>query len=866
MNKKIILIVLTICLLLTGMPIQVRAEQTTLLDLILNLFFPQPEIPRINILNPVSKPTLWGRWVVEFETNGEGDLEIQAYRGTYFEKDIEFLWLYCGDKRIEIERYFSEGEEWVEGRDNGKIVVKNWNCDKRAKLVLRILETGHHYLRFSFLGSIAYAENLADCTGTDVSPCYLCDVDAVNITIYTNQSSTGPYAMTYASTSGICQYIQGDTDFSTSENWINTSNVTFNVAKGGRTTVRIGGPAWRYIRSVRSFTIAQSIKVDFYTEPTSGTQHVIAFNSGDSSNRFAVHYVAPDNYFRMQVRINGGPWTYPFTFPLSITKNSWYSIELIWYANGTAEAWLYPSGGSRNSSNYYSNSSFPANWNYYIYSWNNDQYSYLSLFRNTNVTLNETWTYSLGYTFCPKEEKYLGFINSHSQGDVYEWENLTVFSEETGTNTVSAYSKQITAESFILTSDGVVSPYKGSYMIKYNGTYDANTGNDYAYHRLRDENNNNILNGYQIREGNYLYFCVYAEDSDRTCGMEINFYEPAGEGCGYLRWNHYDQDGYTITKENNPATVDNWYCIYTNISDKAGCTINYLSLVQENDKDSTTFTCYYDEIMITSYLYTVNWDNDQNWCDCKMGATGCNGQTCWGVGFDSGTSASCCGDDAGEYYRYCNYVSPQSGFPDSGDCISSDNMCCDASNDCVNTAGSACTASGSTSDADGDGDVDYCLSNKWYDCYNNDAHCTRNGINYICIDYDCTNVVNGGSGTTCDATNKCLLIQNSTGSTKARFDSFGYVDVKGSYLYDQSSLSPPAGSFIVRNSTGTTVLYVDKDGNLATLGRFYNQASPTPSGGDDFIIKDSSATVVGYIDGATGNMYFKGDLHYNSNF
>jgi hypothetical protein len=111
-----------------------------------------------------------------------------------------------------------------------------------------------------------------------------------------------------------------------------------------------------------------------------------------------------------------------------------------------------------------------------------------------------------------------------------------------------------------------------------------------------------------------------------------------------------------------------------------------------------------------------------------------------------------------------------------------------------------------------------------------------------------------------------LLIQNSTGSTKARFDSFGYVDVKGSYSYDQTSLSPPAGSFIVKNSGGTVVLYIDSNGNLATLGRFYQQASPTPSGGDDLIIKDSSGTVVGYIDGATGNMYFKGDLHYNSNF
>jgi len=530
MNKKMILAVaVTVCLILSALPIQVRAERTTILEMLLNLIFPKlpSETEHIKILNPVSKPTLWGRWIVEFETKGEGTLEIQAYRKTYLGKSIEFVKLECGNERVEPEVSGKSGGEWIEGVDNGRIVVKKWKCERRGRLVLRILETGHHYLKFSFLGEEVYAENWADCTGTDVNPCHCCDVSNmwVTVTAPSGGGESGPHAMTYQSSEGAC-----------------------------------------------------------------------------SSSPYVV---------------------------------------------------------------------------------------------------NETWTYDLGYTFCPTE-----------------------------------------------------------------GTYVANV-------------------------------TAYAAGGDQTCAS------------------------------------------------------------YENETINTTLP----------NLYTVNWDADQNWCDCKMGATGCNGGSCWNVGFDTGTSASCCGDDTGEYYRYCSYVAPQAGFPDLGDCVSSDDMCCDASSDCVNTDGTACTASGSTSDADGDGDVDYCLNNKWYDCYNNNAHCTKGGVNYECVDYDCVDyIINGGSGTTCDANNKCLYIEDSAGTVKARFDSFGYVDVKGSYSYDQSSLSPPAGSFIVKNSGGTVVLYIDSNGNLATLGRFYQQASPSPSGGNDFIIKDSSGTVVGYIDGATGNMYFKGDLHYNSDF
>lgn len=529
MSKKIIIPVsLALCLLMAALPIMVSAEQTTFWDMIMKSLFPQPT--HIKILNPVSKPTLWGKWETEFQTTGTGDVEIQAYTATFFQKDIEYVQLYCGGKEIDVEEHFSGkgvNDTFFEQIDNGKIIAKNWNCDgKKAKLILRILATGHHYLSFSFLGETAYAENFADCTAT-IPPCNCCDVNNMWVKI-TAPSGGGSieYNLTYQSSSGTC---------------------------------------------------------------------------------------------------------------------------------------------------------------------------------GTTPYVNETWNRSIGYTFCTTEGTYTAIENASAAG---------------GTETCASYS---------------------------------------------------------------------------------------------------------------------------------------------NDT-STSFD-----------LYTVTWDTDANWCDCKMGATGCNGGACdgstRGFTFDTGTTSDCCGDDSGEYYRYCNYVAPASGFPDTGDCVATDDMCCNPSTDCVNAAGTACVANDTgNTDGDGDGNVDYCLNNQWYDCYNgNNSQCAGG---YTCTSNDCvggSSIINGGHGTTCNAASKCFLIMNSTGTVKARFDVSGNVDVKGSWSANQTSLSPPAGSWIVRNSTAY-VLYIGNTGNLATRGYFYQQTNPSPSGSNNFILKDSSGTVVGYISGTAGVMYFKGVLHYNSDF
>ncbi|MCK4497483.1 MAG: hypothetical protein KAU24_04755, partial [Candidatus Aenigmarchaeota archaeon] len=183
--------------------------------------------------------------------------------------------------------------------------------------------------------------------------------------------------------------------------------------------------------------------------------------------------------------------------------------------------------------------------------------------------------------------------------------------------------------------------------------------------------------------------------------------------------------------------------------------------------------------------------------------------------------------------------------------------------DCYNPAdqgGNCYASSGDTNkDVDNDGDYDYCSSGTWYDCLN-DNQCTAP---YECVNNDCNNTIPSGSGTTCDAANPCLYVEDSSSVVKARFDDNGYVDIKGGLYENESGPLSCSTCFQIKDSGGTLRLYIDSNGNLYSLGYFITDSTPTPSGNNDFQIKDSGGTVVGFVDGATGNMYFKGNLHYN---
>ena len=304
---------------------------------------------------------------------------------------------------------------------------------------------------------------------------------------------------------------------------------------------------------------------------------------------------------------------------------------------------------------------------------------------------------------------------------------------------------------------------------------------------------------------------------------------------------HCDPAGETAEGEgNNPCfdgsecteTCPSNDCLYIREPGYSDCDND--NACDDNDADGVGdgLCAQFDSNGLNDGSFTI----DPGLCDAS------NGCVCGGVGGCTGTWDTCTTPDG------CPWDSNRDG----------------SINDCQGNgaeAGNCYAPTGSTSyDVDGDNDNDYCSSNTWYDC-NTDSECSSP---YECINNDCQENISGGSGTTCDASNPCLYIQNSTGVV-ARFDQFGYVDVKGGYSPSQSSLSPPAGSFQVTNSTGEVVLYIDDDGNLALLGNFTTQSSPSPSGGNDFIVQNST-DIAGYIDGTTGNMYFKGSLHYNSDF
>jgi hypothetical protein len=74
-------------------------------------------------------------------------------------------------------------------------------------------------------------------------------------------------------------------------------------------------------------------------------------------------------------------------------------------------------------------------------------------------------------------------------------------------------------------------------------------------------------------------------------------------------------------------------------------------------------------------VYTVNWDTDEDWCECKVGT----GR--WNIGFGPGTSGNCCGDDSEEYNR--------TRLCDGTACTAdpTDDACCNASNACVWSSG-----------------------------------------------------------------------------------------------------------------------------------------------------------------------------------
>jgi hypothetical protein len=99
-------------------------------------------------------------------------------------------------------------------------------------------------------------------------------------------------------------------------------------------------------------------------------------------------------------------------------------------------------------------------------------------------------------------------------------------------------------------------------------------------------------------------------------------------------------------------------------------------------------------------LWNINWDADSADCECKVGT----GK--WGIGFESGTSASCCGDDSNEYKK------TEVGATDG----TNSDYCCNSNTDCVDD--NACYTSGTCHDTGSTASTqvgEYCGAGTWRD-------------------------------------------------------------------------------------------------------------------------------------------------------
>ncbi|OYT37736.1 hypothetical protein B6U82_01145, partial [Candidatus Pacearchaeota archaeon ex4484_31] len=101
----------------------------------------------INIINVHSRPELNGNWTVQFITDGKATLEIKATNGTFFDKDIKFLELKCGRKRVEPVK------------NNNSLLIENYECDETSYFIVKVLTRGKHTLEFDFGKAKANAYN-----------------------------------------------------------------------------------------------------------------------------------------------------------------------------------------------------------------------------------------------------------------------------------------------------------------------------------------------------------------------------------------------------------------------------------------------------------------------------------------------------------------------------------------------------------------------------------------------------------------------------------------------------------------------------------------------------------------------------------
>lgn len=188
---------------------------------------------------------------------------------------------------------------------------------------------------------------------------------------------------------------------------------------------------------------------------------------------------------------------------------------------------------------------------------------------------------------------YYGNSAATSTSDVHQTFN---FYNEPITGGANAYSSNTSGVSVsTTTTENGVTPLAENYMIKFIGTI-GSTSNPYAYYRIYEGGTTDYFDNYVVQDGDFLTFFVNNYDTPGV-GLEINFTDSS-----VLRWTHDDQDAIDVQLENTEAN-GYWYWRYVDISDMAGKTVNYISVVQEDPTPtvSDSWIGYFNGITIQQY-------------------------------------------------------------------------------------------------------------------------------------------------------------------------------------------------------------------------------------------------------------------------
>lgn len=171
-----------------------------------------------------------------------------------------------------------------------------------------------------------------------------------------------------------------------------------------------------------------------------------------------------------------------------------------------------------------------------------------------------------------------------------------------------------------------------------------------------------------------------------TYKINITLYNPSGQYVAYHLNTTPQQEGGTcgFTPEVNYSAL--WDVGYTYCSEEGTYNVTIDAYVGNStlsvDKSSCDPAGAYWETSSSMNAYTVNWDNDQNWCECHGDYWNSTS-----IDYDAG-NPSCCGDDANEY-RVNRTCAPGVCTSDS-----SDWGCCDVTTDCAYS--STCYSDGQT--------------------------------------------------------------------------------------------------------------------------------------------------------------------------